>query len=185
MPAKPRDPEVLRVALIADTHGFLDPRIMDAIAHCDRVVHAGDIGDDDILDALDRPTGPVIAVAGNNDTTRHWPADRQTRRHDLPQEVILPLPGGDLAIIHGHRQPARNRHARLRRRFLDAQAVVCGHSHRAHIDTATTPWILNPGAAGRSRACGGPGCLVLTASRDQWQIEEHRFEKLPRTQKRR
>lgn len=185
MPARPRDPGILRVALIADTHGFLDPRIANAVAACDRVVHAGDIGDDTILDALDRPSGPVVAVAGNNDTTRHWPADRQKRRHDLPEEAVLPLPGGDLAIIHGHRQPARDRHTRLRQRFPDARAVVCGHSHRAHIDTHTTPWILNPGAAGRSRAYGGPGCLVLTASQNGWKIEEKRFDKLRGKRKKR
>ena len=167
----------LRVALLADTHGALDPRVVALADTCDRVVHAGDVGAADILERLRRPAGPPIAVAGNNDTRRHWPAGQEAVLDGLPEEAELALPGGRLVVIHGHRQRARDRHRRLRARFPDAAAVVCGHSHREAIDTADSPWVLNPGAAGRSRAHGGPGCLVLTADPAGWSVASHRFQR--------
>lgn len=174
------NPATHRVALVADTHGYLDPRVAEVTAGCDRVVHAGDIGSDSILEQLDRPSAPVIAVSGNNDSAAHWPADAQQRRLGLDDRARLALPGGELVIIHGHQWPARRRHERLRRTFADAGAIVCGHSHREAIDTEAEPWILNPGAAGRSRAYGGPGCLILSASAEQWQVTSQRFPPLPR-----
>lgn len=173
-------PSRVRVALVADTHGFLDPRIEAIAAACDRVVHAGDIGDDGILAALDRPpAAPAVAVRGNNDTERHWPADAQTRRAGLAEAASLPLPGGELVVVHGHRLPARNRHARLRRQYPAARAIVCGHSHRLALDTGTIPWVLNPGAAGRSRTYGGPSCLVLVATMADWTVTPYRFDRGP------
>lgn len=166
-----------RIALLADTHGYLDPRVEAVAVTCDRVVHAGDIGDDRVIEALERHGAPVIAVRGNNDTPRHWPADAQSRLAGLPEEAALALPGGALQVVHGHRLPARNRHARLRRRYPGAAAVVCGHSHRLRIDIDDTPWVLNPGAAGRSRTYGGPSCLVLDASAGGWTVTPHRFQR--------
>ncbi|MES1924075.1 metallophosphoesterase family protein [Salinisphaera sp. T31B1] len=155
----------MRIDLIADTHGRLDPRIAEAVAGADLLVHAGDVGAgiDEQLAAL---ADPVIIVAGNND-----PADCP-----WPVEQVVDLPGGRLAIMHGHQWPARTRHRRLCERFHDARAVVCGHSHRRVIETDGQPWLLNPGAAGRTRAYGGPGFLRLTIIDERWQIEPHVFE---------
>ncbi len=177
--------DAVTIALIADTHGYLDPRVAEVAAGCDRAVHAGDVGGDHILAALDHDGAPALAVAGNNDTPRHWPEDDQSRLADLPPEVELALPGGRLVVVHGHQWPARARHARMRGRWPTAAAIVCGHSHRRMIDTETAPWVLNPGAAGRSRAYGGPSCLVLRAAGAGWQITEHRFEPLRNSRTRR
>ena len=92
--------------------------------------------------------------------------------------AILELPGSVLAAEHGHRvNPVAQRHALLRTRHAGARAVVYGHSHRLAVDQTKQPWVLNPGAAGRSRTFGGPSCLVLTASIDRWNIEVCRFSK--------
>lgn len=168
------------VALLADTHGHLDPRVEQVALGASIVVHAGDIGARAILDALGANGARVIAVSGNNDTPRHWPsADRDTL-DALPESTCLELPGGLLVVEHGHRFPAKTRHARLRLAYPDAAAIVCGHSHRRALDDSTTPWVLNPGACGRSRAFGGPGCLYLQATGNGWHIETHRFDPLPR-----
>lgn len=168
------------VALVADSHGFLDPRVAEIACRADVIVHAGDVGAQSILEQLGAGGGRVIAVAGNNDTPRHWPAADRRHLRRLPAEAALELPGGVLAVEHGHRFPARTRHRRLRQAHPDAAAVVCGHSHRRALDREQVPWILNPGACGRSRAYGGPGCLLLHASAGAWRIETHCFEALPR-----
>lgn len=174
-----------RVALLADSHGFLDPRVERVALTTDIVVHAGDIGGRSILEALAAAGSEVIAIAGNNDTPRHWPDDERDALDGLATEARVELPGGLLLAEHGHRFPARNRHARLRRAHPDARAIVCGHSHRLVVDRAEVPWVLNPGACGRSRAYGGPGCLVLSAASKAWSLEEFRFDPLPRKRRRR
>lgn len=168
------------VALIADTHGFLDPRVAAVARAAEVVVHAGDVGGASILEALGAGGAAVFAVRGNNDTPRHWPPDDRNGLDDLPAETRIDLPGGILAVVHGDRLRARGRHARLRAAFADAAAVVYGHSHRLAVDTAQAPWVLNPGAAGRSRTYGGPACLVLIATTHGWVVRTHRFAPLPR-----
>jgi len=173
------DPEAmgraLRVLILADTHGHLDERIATLATRVDRVVHAGDVGGRSILERLGWPADVVHAVRGNNDTAHHWRNDDPELAAKLPTEVALDLPGGCFVLVHGHRVRAHDRHTRLRRAYPNAGAVVYGHSHRLCIDQEDVPWVLNPGAAGRSRTYGGPSCLVLHASRTRWSIESHRF----------
>jgi putative phosphoesterase len=174
----------MRVALLADTHGWLDTRIASIARGCDIVVHAGDIGAGSILDALGCEGARVIAVSGNNDTPRHWPAADHDRLDRLPETAGIDLPGGRLQIVHGHRLPARTRHRRLREQWPEVSAIVIGHSHRRAIEYTPAPWILNPGAAGRSRAYGGPGCFVLKAACHHWSVDTHVFDPLPRNRRR-
>ncbi len=159
----------MNVALIADTHGTLDPRIAQAIEGFDLIVHAGDVGAA-VSDQLDGYDGDIVIVRGNNDPqTSPWPDER-----------LLDLPGGKLAVSHGHRWPARVRHQRLRRAYPNALAIVCGHSHRRLCDRSVLPWVLNPGAAGRTRAYGGPGWLALSATPGDWRVQMHEYEAMSR-----
>ena len=173
------DSGVVRVAILSDTHGSVDPRILDVIAACNLAVHGGDIGCPDVLDSiglrLQPSAGALLAVRGNNDLPAKWPEPHRPRLSELPERLEIDLPGGCLAVIHGHQTPARGRHDRLRRLFPEARAIVYGHSHRLAIDQRADPWVINPGAAGRSRTYGGPSCLVLTATRFGWHVEGHRF----------
>ncbi len=164
-----------RLLVLADTHGHLDERIASLASEADRVIHAGDVGGRSILERLGWPADALSAVQGNNDTAHHWAGDDPDLAAEFPAEVALDLPGGRLVAVHGHRVRARDRHARLRRAYPDAAAVVYGHSHRLWVDQGATPWVLNPGAAGRSRTYGGPSCLILHASPTRWSIEPHRF----------
>ncbi len=165
----------VRVALLADTHGWVDPRVLTVVAGCDLAVHGGDIGGARVLRRLRPRLGRLWVVRGNNDRPIEWPAADQAALEQIPSWARVALPGGDLVVIHGHQVPARERHERLRRRFPQARAVVCGHSHRLELDLEALPWVLNPGAAGRNRTHGGPSCLVLTAGPDTWEVEAHRF----------
>ncbi|MGH7774503.1 MAG: metallophosphoesterase family protein, partial [Candidatus Binatia bacterium] len=167
----------VRVAIVSDTHGFLDPRIAEIVALCDVAVHAGDIGGAGVLKGLLPQRRKVLAVRGNNDTVEKWPPGEGDLLHKLPFEATMDLPGGRLVVVHGDRAgTAQIRHDRLRRKYPSARAIVYGHSHRLICDKAKTPWVLNPGSAGRSRTFGGPSCLLLVASQKNWRVEKVRFK---------
>jgi len=165
-----------RVAIISDTHGFLDERVAAIVASCDYVVHAGDICKASVLDALKPQQGTVVAVAGNNDLENMWsPAESQIV-NELPQVAELDLPGGKLVVEHGHQHGMSSPcHDSLRRAHSSARVIVYGHTHKLVIDKSGSPWVVNPGAAGRIRTHGGPSCLILIADENQWSLELQRF----------
>jgi putative phosphoesterase len=167
----------MRVLLLSDTHGQLDARIAALAQECDVVVHAGDIGNATVLETLRAGGANVIAIRGNNDVASKWPRGERAALEALEDEACVELPGGTLIAVHGDRYPPAARHARLRRDYPDARAVVYGHSHRLVVDDAALPWILNPGAAGRARTYGGASCLVVDAGSKLWRVEAHRFER--------
>ena len=169
-----------RVLLLSDTHGFLDPRVGNLAQNCDLAVHAGDVGASTVLEALAAARWGGVAVAGNNDDDARWEGTRSTLRA-LGEVATVRLPGGLLVAVHGDRHnPASRRHERLRAAYPQARCIVYGHSHRLVCDTGMRPWVLNPGAAGRARTFGGPSCLVLQVTRDDWQVEQLRFAPLTR-----
>jgi putative phosphoesterase len=149
---------MVRVAILADTHGHLDPRVEELVADCDLAVHGGDIGNAAVLARLQPRQARIIAVVGNNDLPRKWPEEDGHLLELLPEQVELSLPGGCLTAIHGHQFAARNRH------------------HRLVADRESEPWVLNPGAAGRARTYGGPSCMILLASERRWDLRIERFE---------
>jgi hypothetical protein len=154
--------------------------VFDAMRRCALCVHAGDIGGGALLSALAEVAGQLIAVCGNNDVGAKWPPAERSLLAALPTTADVLLPGGVLSVVHGDAHlPARDRHASLRRQFPHARAIVYGHSHRMALDDASSPWVLNPGAAGRSRTHGGPSCIILHAAASGWSLEALRFP-LPR-----
>jgi putative phosphoesterase len=156
------------VAIISDTHAHLDERIADIIRECDYAIHAGDICGEFILEAMHPKTGKIYAVAGNNDSYLHGDS--------VPQQNELELPGGKICIEHGHLHGMQKpSHDSLRKAYPDAKVIVYGHTHSMLQDKKETPWIINPGAAGRTRTRGGPSCLVLKANDEEWHIQEIRF----------
>ena len=166
----------LRVLLLSDTHGQLDERIAAQVRASDIAVHAGDIGCAAVVRALTPRSGKVICVRGNNDVAAKWPSADQALLEKLPEVAELELPGGVLAVVHGHRAGAvAGRHDRLRAQFPEARAIVYGHSHRLTNDQEKGRWVLNPGAAGRSRTYGGPSCLLLHVSPRIWRVEILRY----------
>lgn len=166
----------LRLALIADTHGFVDPRVVESVGNCDAVVHAGDIGDHRVLKALRARRRRVLVVRGNNDMAAKWPVAQRRVLDRLPHEIEISLPGGTLVALHGHQVlPASARHERLRQRYQNARMVVYGHTHRMLCDRDASPWVVNPGAAGRVRTFGGPSCAILEVSERCWRVRLLRF----------
>jgi putative phosphoesterase len=166
----------VRVLLLSDTHGALGAGVLEQARASDLVVHAGDVGGAQVLEALAAAAPRVVAVRGNNDTPAKWPRAERAALAALPACTHLELPGGVLVAVHGDGLPAATRHARLRERFAGARAIVYGHSHRGVVDLAQRPWVLNPGAAGRVRTFGGPSALWLEARRGRWRVTPWRAE---------
>ena len=169
----------MRIVIVSDTHGELDDRIAREALASDVVVHAGDVGSGAVLDALAPRDGRLVAVRGNNDVREKWHASEWDLLESLPWEARVNLPGGDLVVVHGHRYgyPGRH-HARMRSDYAEARMVVYGHSHQKCEDRSDSPWILNPGAAGRVRTFGGPSFSLLVASGRRWRLETRQFEPL-------
>ena len=162
----------VRIVIVSDTHGELDERVARQAAESDVVVHAGDVGGVGVLEALTRGDGELVAVRGNNDVREKWPTSDWELLEALPWEARLDLPGGELVVVHGHRYgyPGRS-HARMRRDYAGARLVVYGHSHLKCFDDSASPWIVNPGAAGRVRTFGGPSYCLLVATGSRWEMK--------------
>jgi len=170
-----------RIAIVSDTHGFLDSRVANVVSGCTMAVHAGDIGSAEVIHALAKRVNTVIAVRGNNDEPAKWDATGLSVLRDIPEYASVTLPGGVLSVVHGHRVWGyRDRHDRLRQQFPGARVIVYGHSHHQLCDQDSRPWVVNPGAAGRNRTFGGPSCLVLYANHDAWHFKTYRFGALDR-----
>lgn len=164
----------MRVGIIADTHGFLDPRIADRLTECDVAVHAGDIGGAEVLCAM-QPREEVYAVRGNVDGPQTWPDHEEHMLENLPGQLTLDLPGGQLAVLHAEGYNAAQRHTWLRQALAETKAIACGHSHELIVDDSASPWVLNPGAAGRVRVGEGPSMLILECDDGNWEVEVCRF----------
>ncbi|MEM7468578.1 MAG: metallophosphoesterase family protein [Pseudomonadota bacterium] len=157
-----------RIAVIADTHGPLNQEIAARLDSYDSVLHAGDLGGWGYFAKI---KVPVHAVLGNNDVSAKWPRAEHDVLRTLPDVLEVQLLGGLLVIVHGHQFPhAKKRHQHLSARFPTAKAIAYGHSHRPCIDKSTTPWILNPGAAGNVRTYNGAGFISLRISRAGWRV---------------
>jgi putative phosphoesterase len=124
------------IGLISDTHGLLRPEAVRALAGVSHIIHAGDIGGAEILEAL-RKIAPVYAVRGNNDKGP-WAAA-------IPLCEALELEGVSIHVLHD-----------LKEIDLDPKAagfdvVVSGHSHKPTVTERDGVTFINPGSAGPRR----------------------------------
>ena len=169
----------VRVAIVSDTHGELDPRIALRIHGCDHAVHAGDLGSRAVVRAMKPRCSKPLVVRGNNDVDRKWAPQERRYLNTLPTEACLDLPGGRLVVVHGDKAGRpKTRHQWLRNHYRDARLIVYGHSHHLCLDLDEQPWVVNPGAAGRSRTFGGPSFVILTAGVRKWRVESRRFPRM-------
>ncbi len=159
------------VGILSDSHGYLDPRIKEKVNGCDYIIHAGDIANAGILEQL-QAAKELIAITGNNDYPAVWKTEEIDVLSTLPDTAILSIPGGKIYIEHGHKLGNHPEHTKLRQIHQDARLIVYGHTHHRIVDQSTLPWVVNPGASGKTRTHGGPSCLILTASNTTWLIDE-------------
>lgn len=132
----------MKIGVISDTHGQVHPRVFELFAGVDHILHAGDIGGEDVLVEL-RAIAPVTAVAGNVDGFRCGEAGEEARVNlgglrfylthvlDRPQR---PLPAVQAALAKA-----------------PADVVIFGHSHLPHNEQRGAVWYFNPASAGPRR----------------------------------
>ena len=150
---------MLRVGLIADTHGLLRPEATAFLAGSDHLVHAGDVGDPSILDAL-ASIAPVTAIRGNVDTDG-WAA--RLREAEM-------IRFGAIAVYVVHDLAALDHDPRA----LGIRVVVSGHSHQPLVFERDGVLYVNPGSAG-PRRFSLPICaaeLIIDGSAVSARIQE-------------
>ncbi len=130
----------MRIGVISDTHGHLDPRVRELFKGVDHILHAGDIGYASIVLDLEE-IAPVTAVLGNND-------DPQTEFRELE---VVEL-GGRKFLLH-HIVDPKVPSERLQQAFLHhaPEIVVFGHTHQTFHEVVDGRLYFNPGYGGKTR----------------------------------
>ncbi|KTB93310.1 metallophosphoesterase [Pseudomonas syringae ICMP 11293] len=126
----------MKVGVISDTHGLLRPEAIAALQGCAQIIHAGDIGSQDIVEQL-TAIAPLHIVRGNNDVDADW-------AKTIADHLRFDIDGWQVLLVHDIADvPA----------LLDdsVKLVVTGHSHKPLIDWRGDTLYLNPGSAGRRR----------------------------------
>jgi hypothetical protein len=124
------------IGVISDTHGLLRPEALAALRGVEHILHAGDVGDRAILDAL-REIAPVTAIRGNVDVSGACAA--------LPATDVVELGGRLFYLVHSVRDLDINPAA------AGVAMVVSGHSHEASVQVRDGVIYFNPGSAGPRR----------------------------------
>jgi putative phosphoesterase len=132
------------VGVISDTHSLLRPEALAALQGVDLILHAGDVGNSDVLEGL-RGIAPVVAVRGNNDKGQ-W-------AEELPQWEVAEIGVVSIYMIHDLKE------IDLSPAAAGFQVVVSGHSHQPSIEERKGVLYLNPGSAG-PRRFSLPICLA-------------------------
>lgn len=127
------------IGLISDTHGLVRPAVHGALAGVELILHAGDVGGDEVLDEL-ALIAPVVAVYGNTDV----PGDPR-----LSECIERTIGGMRIHMSHGHELGIPTP-AKLLERY-SADVVVYGHTHRQLVTWGDGRLVVNPGAAGARR----------------------------------
>ena len=125
-----------RIGIISDTHGLLRPTAIELLRGADHIVHAGDIGSEQILAAL-RTIAPLTVVRGNNDT-QPWAAS-------IAETATLEVRGRRLHVIHEISKLS------IHPATEGISVVIFGHSHKPGIEEKDGVLYMNPGSAGPRR----------------------------------
>ena len=125
-----------RIGIISDTHGLLRPEAERGLTGVDHIIHAGDVGRPEIVDAL-RRIAPVTAIRGNVDTGE-W-------AREYPDTKIVRLAGKSIYVLHDLNQLDLSPVA------AGFQVVISGHSHQPAIAWQNEVLYFNPGSAGPRR----------------------------------
>ncbi len=145
----------MRIGVVSDTHGLLRPGLLPLLAGCERILHLGDVGDDNdagILEALGQ-VAPVTAIRGNT--------DRAGACALLPEFEVVTVQGVSLYLLHDLHDRAR---FDLDPAAAGFAAVLSGHSHQPLIEHRRGVLYLNPGSCGPRRFQLPVTCAMLTVS---------------------
>lgn len=125
-----------KIGIISDTHGLLRPEAIEALGGSDLIIHAGDIGNVEIIPQLEQ-MAPVKAIRGNVDT-QDW-------ARIFPDTLQFDYQGKSVYILHDLNEfdPDLDQG--------DVDIVISGHSHKPRTEVVDGRFYLNPGSAGPRR----------------------------------
>ncbi|HEY5490490.1 MAG TPA: metallophosphoesterase family protein [Gemmatimonadaceae bacterium] len=147
------------IGLISDTHGLLRPEVHTALAGVSMILHAGDVGGDEILDELSL-IAPVQAVFGNTDAKC---------QAGLAVERVVEVGGLRIHVSHGH-EVGRPNAERLVAAYPGFDVLVYGHTHVPSIERIGDVLVVNPGAAGARRFDLTPSVARLTVTEGRAEV---------------
>src|SRR5579862_721936 len=107
------------IGVISDTHGKLRSEAIEALKGVDRILHAGDVGDPHVLDALAQ-IAPVTAIRGN--------VDSEPWAKSLPETEVVEVDGVSIYMLHDLAK------LDLKPKAAGIAAVIYGHSHQPKIE---------------------------------------------------
>lgn len=126
----------MKIGVISDTHGLVREEALRALRGAELIVHAGDIGSEQVLEAL-WTICPVRAIRGN--------VDKEPWASKLPEHAIIETQGRRIYVIHNLKEldidPVATR----------CDVVISGHSHKPKCEEVNGVLYLNPGSAGPRR----------------------------------
>jgi putative phosphoesterase len=142
------------VGVISDTHGLLRPEVVEIFQNVNLIIHAGDIGREDVLTGL-RKIAAVSAVRGN--------MDGGTWANALPVTEVVEIGETLIYVVHDlgglDLDPAS----------AGFRVVISGHSHMASTSKRDDVLYLNPGSAGPRRFGRPVSVAILTVGKGHIQ----------------
>ena len=151
------EPTEMRIGVISDTHGYLDPRVLEIFAGVQHIIHAGDVVEPEILSEL-RRVASLTAVAGN--------LDKDELAAGLPREATGEVGGIRFLVAH----KPRRLHKRLAAGKISLpegskfDLIVWGHEHVPSASWVDGTLHLNPGTASSPEAeDDGPTVAIVRA----------------------
>jgi putative phosphoesterase len=145
-----------RIGLISDTHGLLRKEALETLRGSELILHAGDVGKQEILEAL-RELAPVVAVRGNVDT-QEW-------ARVLPSTATLEAGAIRIYMLHDVKELDLNPAS------AGFRIVVSGHSHQPGKNERGGVWYINPGSAGPRRFQLPVTIALLNLAEEPWSLE--------------
>jgi putative phosphoesterase len=127
---------MLIIGVVSDTHGLLRPEALVALRGSDYIIHAGDIGDPDIVPRLNT-IAPVTAIRGN--------VDCEPWAQDYPATEVLEVGRISIYVLHNLAE------LDLKPEAAGFAAVIYGHSHKPRREMRGAVLYFNPGSAGPRR----------------------------------
>jgi hypothetical protein len=179
----------MKLGIVSDTHGFFDRRLEDLLAGVGAILHAGDVGAQEVLDELGK-IAPLRAVRGNTDPASLGLPPKVTSAYEGVQVEILHQLAAVQADVEKWAKQSQAGESGTRRRGLFLQSfaprtrvVIFGHSHQPCLATLAGRLFFNPGSAGRQRFSLPRSCGLLEVSPEYVQATLFSLEQYNETLK--
>ena len=125
--------KICNIGIISDTHNYLSEELLKELKGVDLIIHAGDIGEELILQRL-KEIAPIHAVYGNT--------EGESLVRILPNQKIIEVYSKKIFVTHDlYLSLLKTKISKL-----GVDVVIFGHTHLAKIEKKKDILIINPGS---------------------------------------